>query len=167
MRTKAGSRVGFRPIEDGDRDFLCRLYASTRAEELAVVDWSEEQKTAFLEQQFEAQHTFYRDTFKNASFDLILVDGEPAGRLYLDPREDELRLIDIALLPEHRGQGLGASLMEDVLAKGQAAGLPVRIHVERNNPALRLYHRLGFTEIEDHGVYYLMEWCPLPAEGGA
>lgn len=152
--------LAFRPIEDDDLPFLCRLYASTRAQEMALVPWSEEEKKRFLTLQFEAQHKFYLEQFADAQFSVVLLDGEPAGRLYVDRRQDEIRLIDIALLPEHRGRGLGGRLMEDVLAEGRETGLPVRIHVERNNPALRLYHRLGFEEIEDQGVYYLMEWRP-------
>lgn len=132
-----------------------------------MVDWSEEQKEAFLRFQFEAQHQYYQQQFPDARFDLILLAGEPAGRLYLHRRPDEIRLIDIALLPEHRGRGLGGALMRQILADGEEAGLPVRIHVERNNPALRLYHRLGFESIEDQEVYYLMEWRPAGAGGAS
>jgi ribosomal protein S18 acetylase RimI-like enzyme len=149
-----------RPITETDQRSLLRLYASTREEELAEVPWSEEEKAAFLRMQFEAQHRFYTEQFPAASFDLVLDGDEPIGRLYLDRREDEHRVIDIALLPEHRGQGLGARLMERVLAEAAEAGKPVRIHVEKNNPAMRLYRRLGFERVEDQGVYDLMEWLP-------
>ena len=149
-----------RPEREEDRDFLRRLYASTRAEEMAVVPWSEEEKEQFLTLQFQAQHKFYSEQFTAAAFDIVEIDGEPAGRLYVDRRADEIRLIDIALLPEHRGRGLGGRLLRELLAEAGEAGKPVRIHVEHNNPALRLYRRLGFTRIDDHGVYYLMEWRP-------
>jgi RimJ/RimL family protein N-acetyltransferase len=82
------------------------------------------------------------------------------GRLYVDRRTDEMRIIDIALLTEYRRQGIGSRLLREILAEGQAAGLPVRIHVERHNPALRLYYRLGFRKVGDRGVYYLIEWSP-------
>jgi len=153
-------KISFRPIREDDRELLARLYASTRAEELSVVPWSEEQKAAFLHQQFEAQHAFYQEQFQNAQFSIVLLDGEPAGRLYIDRREDEIRLIDIALLPEHRGRGVGGELMRGILAEGEETGLRVTIHVERFNPALRLYQRLGFEHLEDQGPYYLMEWRP-------
>ncbi len=145
--------VTLRPIDDADLDFLARLYASTRTDELAPVPWSDEQKSAFLAFQFGAQHRFYQEQFPDASFDLVLVDGEPAGRLYVDRRADEIRLIDIALLPEHRRRGIGGRLMRRVLDEGREAGLPVQIHVERNNPAMRLYERLGFRRVEEQGVY--------------
>jgi ribosomal protein S18 acetylase RimI-like enzyme len=152
--------ISFRPVRDDDRELLFRLYASTREEELAVTPWTEEQKTAFLRQQFEAQHAFYTEQFADAEYSIVLLGGEPAGRLYVDRREEEIRLIDIALLPEHRGQGVGGELMRDLLAEGEETGLPVTIHVERFNPALRLYERLGFRHVEEQGPYYLMEWRP-------
>lgn len=152
--------VGFRPIRPVDEAFLERLYASTRADEMAMVPWGEAEKAAFLTQQFQAQHKFYQEQFADAEF-LIVERGEtPIGRLYLDRRDDEHRLIDIALLPEERGQGLGGALMRDVLAEAESAGKAVRIHVEINNPAMHLYERLGFRKIEDQGPYHLMEWRP-------
>lgn len=153
--------VAFRPIREEDRDFLRRLYATTREQEMAVVPWSDAEKAEFLSMQFEAQHKFYRETFTEAEFSLILVGNEPAGRLYVDRRAEEIRLIDIALLPEHRGRGLGGRLMRGLLAEAEAVGKSVTIHVERYNPALRLYERLGFRPVEDQGIYYLMEWQPL------
>lgn len=156
--------IDFRPITDDDLPFLRRLYGSTREQEMAVVPWTEEQKEDFLDQQFHAQHTFYQDQFSDAEFSLVLVDGEPAGRLYLDRREDEIRVIDIALSPEHRGQGLGGRLMRDVMDEAGGESKAVRIHVERNNPALRFYDRLGFQYVEDQGPYFLMEWTP--GDGG-
>lgn len=150
--------VELRPITAEDEDFLMRVYFSTREEELRPVPWSEAQKAAFLEQQFRAQHDFYQQQFPEARFDLVLLYGKPVGRLYVDRREDEIRIIDIALLTEARGQGLGGRLLEELLEEAGREGKAVSIHVERNNPALRLYHRLGFQSVEDQGVYYLMEW---------
>lgn len=152
--------VTLAPIKAQDEDFLYNLYASTRQEELAVLDWDEAEKEAFLRMQFGAQHTYYTDHFAGAAFDLIVLEGKPVGRLYLDRRAEEMRIIDIALLPEHRRQGIGSRLLNEIVAEAQGAGLPVRIHVERNNPALGLYRRLGFRRVEDQGVYYLMEWMP-------
>jgi ribosomal protein S18 acetylase RimI-like enzyme len=143
-----------------DKPFLYRVYASTRAEELAVVDWSEAEKAAFLEQQFEAQHGYYQAQFPDAAFQVIERDGEPIGRLYLDRRAEEIRIIDIALLPAHRRAGIGGALLREILGEAAMTGKAVRIHVERNNPALGLYHRLGFREIDDQGVYLLMERSP-------
>jgi ribosomal protein S18 acetylase RimI-like enzyme len=136
------------------------VYASTRAEELAVVPWDDAQKEAFLRSQFEAQDAWYREHYADASFDVILVDGEPAGRLYVHRGDRETRIVDIALLPEHRGIGIGTTLLRDLLAEADAAGKRVTIHVERFNPALRLYERLGFSIAEDRGVYLFLERSP-------
>lgn len=152
--------IAFRAISAEDQPFLRRLYASTRTEELARTDWSESAKESFLDFQFSAQHKFYKEQFPEAEFHIVLLEGEPIGRLYVDRREKEIRLVDIAILPEHRRQGIGSSLLRDLLAEGTRVRKPIRIHVEQFNPALRLYERLGFRRIEDKGVYYLMEWSP-------
>ncbi|MEM9304964.1 MAG: GNAT family N-acetyltransferase [Pseudomonadota bacterium] len=146
-----------RPMTEADLDFLARLYASTRSEEMAQVPWSAEQKADFLAFQFTAQHTHYQEHFAAASFDVVEVDGVAAGRLYVERREDEIRLIDIALLPDFRGRGIGSELLGDLIDEAIRAALPLRIHVEHNNPAMRLYQRLGFEKIDEHGVYHLME----------
>ncbi len=147
-----------------DHEILYRIYASTRVDEMAVVPWSERQIEDFLRFQFDAQHKYYTEHFPRAAFDLILLDGKPIGRLYIDRRDDEIRLIDIALLPEHRDDGHGGAIMRGILAEAEQVGKLVRIHVEHNNPAMRLYRRLGFEKIEQQGVYYLMEWAPQPME---
>ncbi|HEV2846800.1 MAG TPA: GNAT family N-acetyltransferase [Thermoanaerobaculia bacterium] len=155
------SRVTFRPIEPNDMEFLLRVYRSTREEELAmVVDWTPEMKDAFILQQFTAQHTWYQEHYIGAEFLVILVDEVPAGRLYVHRREKEIRLVDIAFLPEFRNGGFGTSILRDLLIEGEASGKPVSIHVEIYNPAMRLYERLGFRAIEDRGVYRLMQWSP-------
>jgi ribosomal protein S18 acetylase RimI-like enzyme len=151
---------GLRPAEPGDRAFLLQVYASTREEELRLVDWSDEQKAAFVQQQFEAQDAYWREHYYPATFDVIEVDGASAGRLYVARWEDEIRIVDIALLPEHRGEGIGTALLHDLLDEGARTGKRVSIHVERNNPALRFYERLGFVQVEDRGIYLLLEAAP-------
>jgi GNAT superfamily N-acetyltransferase len=152
--------ITLRPISADDMAFLYRVYAGTRAEELAVTDWSAAQKEAFLILQFEAQHRYYQEHYTGAAFQVILHDGQPIGRLYLAQWADELRIVDIALLAEHRGRSIGSAVLKAILDEGRRLTLPVRVHVERFNPALRLYTRLGFRQIEDKGVYYLMERSP-------
>ena len=152
--------IAFRAITADDMDFLRRVYADTRAHEMAIVPWTDEQKAAFLRQQFDAQHAYYQETCPAARYELILSDGQAIGRLYQDWRDDELRIIDIALLSEHRGQGIGGKIMRDLIDQAAAEGKKVTIHVEMNNPAMHLYDRLGFQKIEEQGVYWLMEWLP-------
>ena len=152
--------ITLRSITPEDQTFLYQVYAGTREEELAPLGWDEAQREAFLEMQFRAQHTFYQEQYRQAEFDIILLNGEPVGQLYIDRRKDEIRVVDIALLPAHRNRGIGSALLRDILAEGQRSGLPVRIHVEHFNRALRLYERLGFRQIGTTGVYYLMVWSP-------
>lgn len=156
----AAQGLTLRPITPDDREFLYHLYASTREDELAPVPWSEEQKEAFLRQQFNAQHAWWTENYPGASFDLVLLDGEPIGRLYVDRWEREIRVVDIALLPGHRGSGIGTALLSRVFAEADRDGKAVSVHVEIFNPARRLYERLGFVEKADKGVYLLMERPP-------
>jgi ribosomal protein S18 acetylase RimI-like enzyme len=152
--------VTLRPVQPGDDELLFRVYASTRAEELAVVPWHAAQKDAFLRAQFAAQTRWYREHYAAASYQVILIDGEPCGRLCVYRGDAEIRIMDIALLPEHRSNGLGTSLLRDLLAEADASRKLVTIHVERFNPALRLYQRLGFSVAEDKDIYLLLERRP-------
>jgi ribosomal protein S18 acetylase RimI-like enzyme len=152
--------VTLRPATDADLDFLHRLYATTREDELKQVAWTDEQKAAFVSQQFHAQHQFWHENYTDTSWDLILLDGEPAGRLYVARWPDDIRVVDIALVPEHRGGGLGTRLLREILAEGDVSGRKVSIHVEIFNPARSLYERLGFAQAEEKGVYLLMERYP-------
>jgi ribosomal protein S18 acetylase RimI-like enzyme len=147
-----------RAIADTDLPFLARLYASTRADEMRQVDWPQQQVDDFLKSQFDAQHAHYQQHYPAASFDLIMLHGEPIGRLYIDDRADEIRIIDIALLPEYRGHGIGSDVLIDILHRAARDKKCIRIHVEHFNPAMRLYKRLGFVNLEDRGVYAFMEW---------
>jgi len=154
----AACRVELRPATPEDRELLFRVYASTREEELAPVPWPPEAKEAFLRQQFEAQDAWWRTNYAGASFEVVVDDGRDAGRLYLWEGPSEVRIVDVALLPEARRGGIGTRLLEDVKARASAAGKAVTIHVERMNPALGLYERLGFRLVEDKGVYLFLSW---------
>ena len=152
--------VSFRPIRPDDEAFLYEVYASTRLEELALVDWDDAQKAAFLRMQFTAQHKFYQAHYATTDFLIILRDDVPIGRLYIARWQNEILIVDIALLPPYRNTGIGTAILRDLLAEATVAHKPVHIHVEKFNPALRLYERLGFAPIADKGVYLFMEWAP-------
>jgi GNAT superfamily N-acetyltransferase len=143
---------------DADIAFLRHLYASTRAAELELTNWSDTQKLAFTDNQFDFQRRHYR-TYCPATEWRVLEDNcVPMGRLYLERRATTLLVIDIALLPQWRGRGLGTALLEWVCAQARVAGKSVTVAVEKNNRAQTLYRRLGFREIADHGVHWDMEW---------
>jgi GNAT superfamily N-acetyltransferase len=156
----AGPIVELRGAQDEDREFLARVYASTREEELAQAPFSAEQKAAFLAQQFEAQRVHYARYFSGASYDIVLVDGEPCGRLIVDRRPDEIRVVDLALLPAQRSRGVGGSLLRAILDEADGAGVVVSLHVERFNRAIALYERLGFIAVSDDGAHVLLERPP-------
>ena len=124
--------------------------------------WTEAQKSAFFDMQFRAQHAHYQGNYPNAFWLVIERDGVSVGRLYFVRWAKEHRLIDIAILPEHRGQGIGTAILHDLFV--DAADRPITIHVEKNNPAMRLYARLGFRPIGEHGVYDLLERVPGTAQ---
>ena len=152
--------IALRPALPEDEAFLYRVYASTRLDEMNIVDWTAEQKEAFLQMQFRAQDRYYREIAPDAEYLVVLADGLPAGRLYILRQEDEIRIMDISLLPEYRKQGIGSALLGGILNEAQSNSSTVTIHVERFNPALHLYERLGFRLAEDQGVYYFMRWLP-------
>jgi len=154
------AEVSLRPATADDRDLLLAVYAASRAEELDQVEWAPGQREWFLQMQFEAQDREYRRANPDGHFDVIEVDGRPVGRLYVDRRPADLRIVDIALLPAYRGRGIGAGLITELQQQAAGEGRIVSIHVEAFNPAARLYERLGFVVAADLGVYRRMEWAP-------
>jgi ribosomal protein S18 acetylase RimI-like enzyme len=151
--------VTLRPARPEDEPFLYQLYASTRAAELADLDWTSTQRETFLSLQFRAQQAHYAE-YPNADPQIIIEVDRAIGRLLVSRLADEIWLVDIALLPEWRGRGIGSALLQQLLDEAARASKPVRLHVEKSNPAQRLYRRLGFMQRADAGVYYLMEWEP-------
>lgn len=154
--------IRLRPIQGEDTSVLCNIYGSTREKELQQVTyWTAEQKQSFIEQQFFAQHEYYQKNYVGAAFYVIKKNKETIGRLYIHQnfQEKGVRIIDIALLPKWQNQGIGKSILHDILRNAEKIGSPVSIHVESFNPAKGLYERLGFKKIsETNGVYHLMEW---------
>jgi len=151
-------QVTLRNATENDVAFLCEVYASTRTEELVLTGWDDGQKAEFCRMQFTAQDAHYKTYYPTARYHVIECDGEPVGRLYVDRWEREIRIMDIALLTGWRRRGIGSRLLEDLQAEGEAAGKALSIHVEKFNPALQWYERLGFQAVEDKNVYWLMRW---------
>lgn len=149
--------LALRPARRSDEELLLAVYASTRADELAAVPWSEAEKAAFVRMQFEAQDRWWRQQTPAARVDVVLVDGEPAGRLYVDRRPEEIRIVDIALLPAHRGHGIGTRLLRALIEESEETGKALTLHVEALNPARALYERLGFSVVGDRGVHLFLE----------
>lgn len=156
--------ISLRPAVADDRAFLLDVYRASRAEELALVPWSDEEKAAFLAMQFDAQDRYYADALPATVRSVVLLDSHPIGRLYVDIDDERVLIVDIALLPEHREQGIGSALLAGVLAEADRRRLPTRLHVEPHSRAHRLYRRLGFEVADAGAVYDLMErpWSTSP-----
>ncbi|HEX8494095.1 MAG TPA: GNAT family N-acetyltransferase [Pyrinomonadaceae bacterium] len=153
--------VTLRNFTTEDEAFLYRLYASTREEELSALGWDAAQQDLFLKMQFNIQHRAYTANFPQADSYIIIADGEQAGRLMLNRTDEEIFMIDLALLPEYRGAGIGSTLFKELLAEGAESGKPVILHVLKENVnAIRLYERLGFSMCADVGMYFRMECVP-------
>ena len=153
--------VRLRPATEADDGHLFAVYTSTRAEELALTGWTEEQKAQFCRMQYGAQTCHYRQHYPAAQVSVIEYKSRPAGRLYVDRTTDFLHIVDISVLPEYRGRGIGTSLLAELQEEARSAARPLRIHVEKFSRALELYRRLGFTVLSEDDVYFEMAWRPL------
>jgi ribosomal protein S18 acetylase RimI-like enzyme len=156
-----------RPAEAADAEFLFRVFASTRAPELALAGLPAAQIEALLRLQFRAQDEQYRAQHPGAEDSVVLVEGEPAGRLRVARDGRVIVLLDIAILPEHRGRGLGRALVRELQDEAATFGVPLRLHVARTNPATALYLRLGFVPDGGDDVYQAMTWTGVTVAGAA
>jgi ribosomal protein S18 acetylase RimI-like enzyme len=154
----ASREVTLRPCAAQDVEFLRRVYHSTREDELRLLPWSDADKAAFLDMQFEAQRKHYEGAYPDCAFQVVEIHGVAAGRLYVDRTANDINVLDIALLPAFRGRGIGTKLLEAILEEARSSLRTVTLHVEQYNPARRLYERLGFRSLGSNGVYERMRW---------
>jgi ribosomal protein S18 acetylase RimI-like enzyme len=152
--------VSLRLAQPQDEWFLFQVYASTRADEMALVPWTAEQKQSFLRMQFNAQRQSYALDYPDAAWQIIVKAEVPIGRLIVDRAADRILLMDLALLPEHRNHGIGTALIRELMAEAQRTGKPLHLHVEPFNPAFKLYERLGFVKVGEAGIYWELAWLP-------
>ncbi len=152
--------VSLRPAQLQDELLLFQIYASTRADEMALVPWTAEQKQAFLRMQFDAQRSSYALEYPHAAWQIIKEAENPIGRMIVNRADDQILLMDITLLPEYRNRGIGTALIQDLMVEARRAGKPLHLHVETFNPAFKLYQRLGFTKVGEVGIYWELAWSP-------
>lgn len=150
--------ITFRPASLEDDSFLLSVYASTRFEELALTNWDEGQRDAFLRMQFDAQQSHYRQHYPEGEHLIILVGDAAVGRLYIANITAEVRILDITLLPQHRNTGIGTAILKALMTEASSTGKPLRIYVESYNQSQRLFERLGFVKSGESGYSYLLEW---------
>lgn len=153
------TKIALRPVAGTDEDFLIRVYAGTRANEMELVPWTDQQKHEFLTMQFSAQRADYGRRFPEAEHSIVRLGLRDVGRIWVDRQPEEIRLLDIALLPEDRNKGIGSALLERLIAEARDTATPLRHSVHKTNEAaLRFYERLGFTIVDDVETHNLMEW---------
>ncbi|MDD7911572.1 GNAT family N-acetyltransferase [Pseudovibrio exalbescens] len=153
--------VRIRPAGAADEPFLKRVHAAERHWEFAPLlnAGDEENYHKVLAQQYNAHHEVYFNSYTVAKYGIILLCGTPIGRLYLDEREGEFRVLDIALLPHYRGRGIGSIIMHGICATAARMRLPVTLHVHcLNAAAYRFYWRLGFEPVSSNQRHTLMRW---------
>ena len=156
----AETLITLHPVDPCDKDFLLKVYASTREDEMSLVDWCEEQKSTFIKMQFDAQTHHYRVHFPQAEYHIIKMEDVPIGRLILNRSGKQILIIDIALLPKYRNKGIGTEIVKEVKNDAEVCGRSVVLHVEFFNPVINLYSRLGFVKTTEMEVYHEMEWIP-------
>jgi ribosomal protein S18 acetylase RimI-like enzyme len=149
-----------------EEEFLLRVYASSRRQEIASCGWAPAQQNAFLAMQFQARRRAYASEYPNAEYSILLQDGVPVGSTIVSRSELELRLVDITLLPEYRNQGIGTQLLKKLILESARSKLPLRLSVVKGNAAIRLYERLGFVLTADSQIYCEMERVPEKARAG-
>lgn len=150
-----------RPAREDDMAFLRRLYRHGRAEELAAIPWPSEQKIAFCDSQFLLQHQDWTARYPAAWFLVVARRGVPVGRLYVDPPGEAYRIIDVGLLPDWRGKGLGTALLAGVQRLAERDGVGVALSVlHENGRAQALYRRLGFQPVGESPRDVAMLWLP-------
>jgi ribosomal protein S18 acetylase RimI-like enzyme len=156
--------ISLRDATAADLPFLLELFASVRTPELAASGWTEAEKRTFCDRQYALQDRHYREHFAGARCLVVQAGSTPVGRLYRAAVGDNLYVLDIALVSQARGQGIGTTLMRDLCAEADRGGLTTILHVEPANPAKRLYERLGFVAGATAGVYCEMRRAPTRAE---
>ena len=152
--------ITFKNVEDKDQQFIEMVYRSTREKELSLTGWPEDQKQRFIIMQSMAQLTEYKNKYKAATYRVILYKKRPAGRLYLSESNHEIRIIDITLLPEFQGKGIGSKILADIIKTAKQKNKKITLHVNHGNRAIKLYESLGFKKISATNIQEYMECDP-------
>lgn len=152
--------ISLRPVTTEDAPFLLELYKSSRGEDVRGLGWEEARVSEFLDLQYEARQRFHANEYRRPVDQIVMRSGEPIGRIMFEPREHEIRGVDIALQPEHRCAGIGAQLLRDLQTEAQRQKKPLRLQVIRFSRAISLFERLGFQRTSETGTHFQMEWVP-------
>ena len=153
------STIDFRIIEDSDDSFLRQVYVHSRDREFQYSLWTAEQKSSFLDSQFNLQNHHYKVSNPGAASHIITLGGQNIGRLIVDRTGDDMKIMDLQILPAFRGQGIGTSILKALINEAATSNTSARLHVEHENiEAQKLYYRLGFRQMDTSGPYIEMQW---------
>jgi GNAT superfamily N-acetyltransferase len=152
--------ITLRPVIPEDHEFLVTVYASTRAEELSLLPWTDEQREAFVRWQFAAQQEHYAKHYPAGNHDIIMFERRQVGRMYVARLDQEIRITDITVLPAERNAGIGSYLIRQLLDEADRTGKVTRIYVEEYNPSLNLFKRFNFSAIQQDGIHLLLQRTP-------
>lgn len=148
------SKIVIRDAGDKDVPFFEELYFKTRRDEFAALGWDENQLAMFLPMQFNFQTQSYKMQFPDALISVIEYGGKAVGRLITT---EEIRLVDIAVLPESRNHGIGSFVLNRLLNEAKGKGKFVDLQVLKTNvSAIRLYERFGFEKTGENELYFMM-----------
>ncbi len=155
---KINEKIVLRPVKKDEEDFWKEVFCDSVRGHFSTAGLSADQLNELLEMQYQAQKADYERNYPQAENDVILYDGNLAGRVILSTEHNDLHLIDIAVLSDFRNRGIGTAILENLFEKSRRTKLPIRFYVEKNNPAFRLYERLGFETIADVQTHFQMQW---------
>ena len=162
MNNSPASGISLRPYRAEDQELLFAVYAGTRQAEVSAFGWNAAQQEAFLRMQFNAQQRGYEAAYPQADHQIVCLDGRPIGRIMVQRASDHMHLVDIALLSDYQGRGIGSGLLGDLAAQSDHTHVPVRLQVHKTNPgARRLYERIGFIQTGENEIYFQMERPPI------
>ena len=153
-----GHNVSLRPVDGADREFLLRVYQISREVELSMTQWDEGQKLAFAEHQFDAQTYTYKVKYPDAAHDIVLWDGEPVGRIYVDRGTEQIAILDMTIVHEYRKRGIGTELARNLQREAAETNRSVRMYLEHFNPSQKLFTELGFEPVPHDGIDLQFEW---------
>lgn len=158
--------ITLRKTTNNDYRLLLEIYASTREAELSLSAWSLAEKNAFINMQFQAQHQYYTSLYKDNDFYIVLYNHQLAGRIYSAELDHEIRIVDIALLPDYQRIGIGSYLIKQLIQRALRCKKNITLHVDNTNSAMSWYQKLGFKPMASNGIYTFMT-TQLPFSGSS
>ena len=147
-----------REVSPLDEAFLLDLYLSVREAEMAMVPWTDEQRSAFVRHQYAAQRNHYRAEYPTAQHSILFKDDVPVGMLYIDFTQADVKIVDLIISPSSRNLGIGSSLLKVLQSEASGLQKPLTVFVDQQDRSINFFERLGFKPVEEQGMHILLEW---------